>query len=142
MKQRDTFQARVEALERQLKIAEHDSVHQSQLYSEYIEEWTKERDTLQKRVAELEERLIVMCVAQLNQWSDGLSEIKSLVAGDYFGAWDSVEASNPRRNRILDLCDGLLGNIPSRPSPDPPDPAPLKEGEVQSIDHLDSIGED
>src|SRR6266403_3540479 len=86
LKQRDTFQARVEALERQLKIAEHDSVHQSQLYSEYIEEWTKERDTLQKRVAELEERLIVMCVAQLNQWSDGLSEIKSLVAGDYFGA--------------------------------------------------------
>src|SRR6266478_4221556 len=48
-------EARVKELEHQLEIAEHDSVHQSQLYSEYAEEWTRERDTLQKRVAELEE---------------------------------------------------------------------------------------
>src|SRR6266404_7145470 len=58
-------EARVKELEHQLEIAEHDSVHQSQLYSEYAEEWTRERDTLQKRVAELEEKLIVMCVTQL-----------------------------------------------------------------------------
>ncbi len=48
--ERDTFQARVEELERQLEIAEHDSVRQSQLYSEYTEEWAKERDTLQAQL--------------------------------------------------------------------------------------------
>ena len=51
----EAAEERVKELEHQLEIAEHDSVHQSQLYSEYAEEWTRERDTLQKRVAELEE---------------------------------------------------------------------------------------
>ncbi len=62
-----TAEARANELEHQLEIAEHDSVSQSQLYSEYTEEWAKERDTLQKRVAELEEKLMVMCVAQINE---------------------------------------------------------------------------
>jgi len=63
----ETAEARVKELERQLEIAEHDSVHQSQLYSEYTEEWAKERDTLRTRVAELEERLMVMCVVQIKE---------------------------------------------------------------------------
>ncbi len=115
-------EARVKELEHQLEIAEHDSVHQSQLYSEYAEEWTRERDTLQKRVAELEEKLIVMCVAQINAIAavpDGFSYAASramAVTSEWVRGWDACRASIEKQ---------------SVPSPNPPAPAPLAAQELK-----------
>ncbi len=148
----EAAEARVKELERQLEIAQHDSVSQSQLYSEYIEERTKERDALRTRVAELEERLMVMCVAQIKKLGadpvsepvdSGLDERQYRLIADVeieFSVPDGYERETLKAGTCVwlarwtdDQLEAARRNAQelhrklkqSRSSPDPPAPAPL-----------------
>ncbi len=80
-------------------------------------------DKAEKRVAELEEKLMVMCVAQINEL--GLARCPDCLGSEFVGFKRGVRC--PR-------CNGT-GSIQVRPSPDPPDPAPLAAQGVEGEPH-------
>jgi DNA repair exonuclease SbcCD ATPase subunit len=159
----EAAEARVKELEHQLELAQHDSVSQSQLYAEYIEEWTKERNDLRKLVAELQERLMVLCVAQINEAEDepvplvdsGLDERRYRLVADTeieFSVPDGDERETLKAGTYVWLArwtdDQLelarhraqklhrkLHAAPLRPSPASPAPAPLAAQGVEGEPH-------
>ncbi len=97
-----------------------------------------ERDTLHTQVAELQERLMVMCVAQLREgepvaWGvlatfGPKPSLQFPLFSDKFQA--EQMATGYRRDgvgavSVVGLCYTIINDKQFRPSPDPPAPAPL-----------------
>ncbi len=88
------------------------------------------------RVAELEERLMVMCVAQLREAEP--------TEAQYNAAWKWIESDESVVQQVRkklsvhefrQIMKGIVFSMQSRPSPDPPVPAPLASQGVEGEPH-------
>ncbi len=119
--------------------------NEMKMHTDAHRELTQERDTLQARIAELEEKLIVMCVAQLREAEpstdvravlDLIGEMSTYIDAD---AWERGKSAGlfDRYTRTRDALYQLklVSKHALVPSPDPPAPAPLAAQGIEGDPH-------
>ncbi len=104
--------------------------------AEYMKHWEGRTETAEKRVAELEERLMVMCVAQLEV---GLAPWELLQnSAKLLRLVRRCDLTRP--NELTAVIDAQCKDIDAVlkrlvPAPDPPSPAPLAVQGVEGEPH-------